>query len=120
VDEELRRLGLDAAVAGDVELPAGVDADHADVLDAGLGAIARAARHRELDLVRRVHAPQRTLEVLAHLRAVLRAEAAPLAADAGLHRAQRFRIRVAARHAEVAPHVHQLLLLHAEQADALA
>src|SRR6185369_12913802 len=120
LDEELRHLGLDAAVAGDVNLPARVDADHADVLDAGLGAVARAARHRELDLVRRVHAPQRALEVLAHLRRVLRAEAAPLAADAGLHGAPRLRVGMARRHAEVLPDTWQVLLAHAQQVDALA
>src|SRR6185295_18489208 len=87
--EELGDVCLDATVAGDVDLPAGIDADDADVLDAALGAVARAAAHRELDLVRRVHAPERALELLAHRRRVLGAEAAPLAADAGLHRAQR-------------------------------
>src|SRR5262249_36983810 len=87
---------------------------------AGLGAVARAAADRELDLVRRIHAPQRPLQVLAHLRGVLRAEAAPFASDAGLHRAQRLRIGMAAGHADVAPDVDQVFLLHAEQVDALA
>jgi hypothetical protein len=55
--QELRDFGLDAAVAGDINLPARIDADHAHILDPRLGAIARAAAHRELDLVRRIHAP---------------------------------------------------------------
>ncbi len=115
-----RHLGLDAAVAGDVDLPARIDADHAHVLDAGLGAIARAARHGELHLVRRVHAPQRTFEVLAHLRGVLRAEAAPLGPHAGLHGAQGLGVGVAGRHADVFPDIDQVFLLHAQQVDALA
>src|SRR5688572_22726974 len=66
--EELRHLGLDAAIARDVDLPAGIDADDAHVLDARLGAVARAARYRELHLVRRVHAPEGALELLPHAR----------------------------------------------------
>src|SRR5882724_8340475 len=120
LDEEMRDLGLDAAVAGHVHLPAGIDADDADVLDAGLGAVARAAADRELDLVRRIHAPHRALQVLAHLRAVLRAEAAPFAADAGLHGAQGLGVRVAAGHADVLPDIDQVFLLDAQQVDALA
>src|SRR5579864_4180570 len=34
LDEELRDFGLDAAVAADIEFPAAVDRDHANVLDA--------------------------------------------------------------------------------------
>src|SRR5262249_53142365 len=48
------------------------------------------------------------------------AEAAPFAAHAGLHRAQRLRVRVAGGHAEVLPDIAQVLLLHAQQVDALA
>src|SRR5207253_11460247 len=117
--EELRDLGLDAAVAGDINLPARVDADDADILDARFGAVAWAARHRELHLVRRVHAPERALELLAHARRILRAEAAPFRAHARLHRAQRLRVRVARRHAEIVPDRGQVLLLHAEEVDAL-
>ena len=70
--------------------------------------------------MRRVHGPQGALQVLAHLRAVLRAEAAPLAADAGLHRAQRLAVGKARGHADDAPDVLQVFLLHAQQVDALA
>src|SRR6185369_17212690 len=118
--EELRDLGLDAAIAGDVDFPARVDADDADVLDTRFGAIAWAARDRELDFVGRVHAPEGALEVLAHLSAVLRAEAAPLAAHARLHRAQRLGIGMARGHTEVFPDAGEVFLLHAQQVDALA
>jgi hypothetical protein len=106
--QELRDLGLDAAVAGDIDLVAGIDADHADVLDAGLGAVARAAGHRELDLVRRVHVEQHLLQLDAHVHRELRAEAAVLGADAGLHGADRLAVGVAGDHAggvEVGPHL---------------
>ena len=39
--QELGDLGLDAAAAADIKLVAGIDADHADVLDARFGAVAR-------------------------------------------------------------------------------
>ena len=118
--EEMRHLGLDAAVAGDVDLPARVDADDAHVLDAALGAVARAAAHRQLDLVRRVHAPQRALQVAPQAAAVLRAEAAPFAAHAGLHGAQALAVGMTAGHADVVPHGLQVFLLHAQEVDALA
>ena len=62
----------------------------------------------------------RALQVLAHLGAVLRAHAAPFAADTGLHGAQRLGIGVAAGHADVFPDVDQVFFLHAQQVDALA
>jgi len=71
LDEELRDFGLDAAVAADVNFPAGIDADHADVLDAGFGAVARATGNRDLDLVRRVHAAQLAFQLLPHQRRIL-------------------------------------------------
>ena len=118
--EEMRNLGLDAAVAADIDFPAGVHADHAHILDAGFGAIARTARHRDLDLVRCIHPPQFLFQLLAHQRGILRTEAAPFGADASLHRAQCFRIRMAARHVQILPHCRQVFLLHAQQIDTLA
>ena len=53
----------EAAVAADVEVPAGFGGDHADVLAAGLGALARAAGDAELDLVRRAQAAVAQLEL---------------------------------------------------------
>jgi hypothetical protein len=44
---------LHSAIAADVEVPALLGGDHADVLALRLGAFARAARHGHLDLVRR-------------------------------------------------------------------
>ena len=119
LDEELRDFGLDAAVAGDIDLPPGIDADHADVLDPRLGAIARTSGDGKLHLVRRVHSPQRALQVLAHLRRVLGAKAAPLAAHAGLHGAQGLCVCMTRRHIEVLPYAGQICFLYAEQIDAL-
>src|SRR5687768_313055 len=120
--QEIRRANLDAAVAADVQLVARVDAHDAEVLDRRFGAVARAARDRELDLVRVPRAPSHALELDAEPRRILSAEAAPLLADAGLHRAQRFAVSVArheTRGVEVAPDVRQILFLDAEQVDAL-
>src|SRR5690606_7098064 len=111
--EELRDLRLDPAVARDVDLPAGVDADHAHILDAGLRAVARTAGHRELHLVRRPHVEQHLFQIDTHAGRVLRAEAAELAADAGLHGANAFAVSVAARHVQLAPDGGQIVLLHA-------
>ena len=55
--ERIGDAHLDAAIAADKDVVAGLDADDAEILDRRLGAIARAARHRELDLVRRPRAP---------------------------------------------------------------
>src|SRR5574343_389350 len=121
--QELRPLGLDAAVTGDVDLVAGIDADDADVLDAGLGTVARATGNGQLDLVRRVHVEQHLLQLDAHRHGQLRAEAAVLGADAGLHGADRLAVGVAGDHAcsvEVRPHGRQVFLLDAKQVDALA
>src|SRR5690606_7762547 len=60
--EESRGPHLDAAVTADVQLVARFDADDAQVLDRRLGAVARAARDRELDLVRVPRAPRHPLE----------------------------------------------------------
>jgi hypothetical protein len=54
---------LHAAVAGDVEVPAALGGDDADVLALRLGALTRAAGHRELDLVRRAQALVAILEI---------------------------------------------------------
>ena len=120
LDEKLRDFGLDAAVTRDVDFPSRFDADHADVLDARFGAVAWTAGNGELHLVRRIHPPQCPLQFLAHRRRVLRAEAAPIAADASFHRAERFRVRVSRRHAEIVPDLRQVFLLHAKQVDPLA
>src|SRR5690606_30147753 len=103
--QEARDLGLDPAVAADVQFPARIHRDDAHVLDPAFGAVARAARHRQLDLVRAPHVGQHRFQVDAHLRAVLRAEAAELAAHAGLYRADRLAVGVARLHPEVAPDV---------------
>src|SRR5690606_9928389 len=97
-----------------------IDADHADVLDPALRAVARAAGDGELHLVRCVHLPERALQRLAQRGRVLRAEAAPLRTDAGLHGAQGLGVGMPARHVEVLPDVGKVFPAHAEQVDALA
>ena len=114
---------LHAAVAGDIEVPAAFGGDDAHVLALRLGALARAAGHRELDLVRRAQALVAILEIDRETDAVLHAVAAPGGADAALHRAQRLAVGVAGFHAgidELLPDQRQLVHLRAEQVDALA
>src|SRR3546814_19644598 len=83
---------VDAAIAANVELITAVDADDAEVLDRRLGAIAGAARHRDLELVRHPAAPAHPFELDAKPGRILRAKAAPFGPDAGLHGAQRLAI----------------------------
>src|SRR5207244_8262895 len=107
----------------DVELVAGIDADHAEILDRRLGAIARAARHRDLELVRHPAAPGHLLDLYAEAGRILRSEAAPLGADAGLHGAQRLAVGMARNHpsrVEVGPDCWQILFADTENVDALA
>src|SRR5690606_8637877 len=96
LDEELRDFGLDAAITAHIDFPARIHGDHADVLDAGFGAVTRAAGDRELDLVRAPHAGKVFFEGDAHGGGVLGAESAELAADAGFDGAQAFAIGMAA------------------------
>ena len=121
--QQIRVPRLHAAVAADVEVPALLGGDDADVLALRLGALARAAGHRELDLVRRAQALVAVLELDREAHAVLHAVAAPGGADAGLHRAQRLAVGVAGFEAgvdQLAPDQRQLVHLRAEQVDALA
>ena len=74
-------------------------------------------------LRRRPRAAQIALELDAEAGRILRAEPAPLAADAGLHRAQALGVGLAgdqARGVELRPHRRQVFLPDAEQVDALA
>ena len=68
---------LHAAVAADVQVPALLGGDHADVLALRLGAFARAAGHGELELVRRAQALVAVLQLDRQAHAVLHAVAAP-------------------------------------------
>ena len=106
--------------AADVELPAALDRDEPDVLDVGLGAVARAAGDRGLDLVRRVEAFHRALELDPDAHRVAEPEAAEVGADARLDRAHRLGVGVAGRHVELLPDRRELLLADAEQVDPLA
>ncbi len=121
--QQLCVLGGHAAVAADVEVPSVLGGDDADVLAAGLGALAGAARDAHLDLVRGPQAAVAELEVDGHLHRVLLPVAAPVAADAALHRAQRLAVCVAGLHPavdEAAPDLGQLIDPGAEHVDALA
>ena len=121
--ENLGALDVEAGGAGEMDLVAGVHADHADILAGRLGAVARAARHRHLDLGRRPRAPHELLDPDAEAGRILRAEAAPVGADAGLHRAQALGVGVAgdeAGLAEIGPDGRQVLLPDAQHVDALA
>src|SRR5690606_34556025 len=89
------------AVAADVEVPAALGGDHAEVLAARLGALAGAAGHRRLDLVGRAQAPVAQLERDRHADRVLHAVPAPGGADAGLDRAHGLAVRVAGLEAGV-------------------
>src|SRR3546814_18547328 len=90
---------MDAAVAADVQLVAAVDADDAEILDRRLGAIARAARHGDLELVRPPAAPAHPLALDAEPGRILRADAAPFGPDAGFHGATRLALDLARHHA---------------------
>src|SRR3546814_17384516 len=65
---------VDAAIAANVELITAVDADDAEVLDRRLGALAGAARHRDLALVRHPAAPAHPFELDAKPGRILRAK----------------------------------------------
>src|SRR5207244_4294220 len=92
VPQNFGALDVEAGGPGEVYLVARVDTDDADVLASRLGAIAWTPRNRHLDLGRRPRTPQEFFELDAETRRVLGAEAAPVAADAGLHRAERLAI----------------------------
>ena len=111
-----------ATSASKVRMPL-VRRDHAEVLALGLGALADAAAHRALDLVRRADAAVALLELDRHPDRVLDAVAAPGAADAALDRAQGFAVGVPALEARVdqlLPDVRQLPEPGAEHIDPLA
>src|SRR6185436_5946173 len=113
---------LHAAVAADVKVPALLRGDDADVLALRLRALARAARYRHLQLVRRAQAAVAVLDADRHGHRVLHAVAAPGTADTGLHRAQRLAVGVAGLEAgvdQLLPDEWQLLQARAEEVDAL-
>src|SRR3546814_14621655 len=91
--QQLGVTRLHAAVAADVEIPALLGRDHADVLALRFGAFARAAGYRELDLVRRTQTLVAILQIDRERRRILHAITAPGTADAGLHGAQGLAVR---------------------------
>ena len=121
--EELGVRRLEAAVAADVEVPALVRGDHADVLAAGLGAFAGAAGDAHLQFVRAAQAAVAQLQRDREGDGVLHPEAAPGGADAGLHGAQALAVGLAGLEAGVhqfLPDVRELLQPGAEHVDPLA
>ncbi len=87
--------GPEAAVAADVQVPADLGGDDAEVLGPGLRALAGAAGHPALELVRGAQAPVAELELDRETDRVLHAVPAPGRAHAGLHRTQCLAVRVA-------------------------
>ena len=85
--EDLGALDVHAGGTGKMEFVTRVDADDAEVLAGRLGAIPRTTGDGHLDLGRRPGAPHGLLDPDAETGRILRAEAAPVGADAGLHRA---------------------------------
>src|SRR3954467_5929700 len=113
---------LHAAVAADVQVPALLGGNDADVLALRLRALASAARHRHLDLVRRAQAAVAVLDRDRHRDRVLHAVAAPGGADAPLHGPQRLAVGVARLEAgvdQLLPDQRELLDARAEEVDAL-
>ena len=102
---------LHAAVAADVEVPALLGGDDADVLALRLGAFAGAAGHTKLDLVRRTQALVAVLQLHGQADAVVHAVAAPGGAHAAFHGAQRLAVgmaRLEARSDQLFPNGGQL------------
>ena len=114
---------MDAAIAADMQFVATVDADHAEILDRRLRAVAGAARRRDLELVGHPRAPGHMLDLDAKAGGILGAETAPFGPHAGLHRAQRLAIGMARHHAgriEIGPDGGQVFFPDAEDIQALA
>src|SRR5437667_282125 len=120
--EQIGVARLRATVAAHVDVPALLGRDDPEVLALRLGALADAARHRRLRLVRRADAAVALLKPDGERGRVLHAVAAPGRADAALHRPHRLAVGVAALEAGVderLPDVGQLLGARAEQVDPL-
>src|SRR5690606_8288430 len=121
--EEFGMARTHAAITGDIEVPAALGGDDADVLALGLGTLTGAAGDAELDLVRCAQALVAVLQFQRHADAVLHAVAAPGAADAGLHRTQGLAVGVPGLETgrnQLGPDIRQLVQLGAEQVDTLA
>src|SRR5690606_24777438 len=110
-------------VAADVQIPALLRGDDADILALRLGALSRATGDRELEFVRRPESFVAILELDGEAHAVLHAVAAPGRAHAGFHRANSLAVRVAGFEAgvdQLSPDQGQLVHARAEQVDALS
>ena len=105
--------GMSPAVAADVEVPALLGGDQAEVLALGLGTLADAAGDRRLELVRRRGCRDSAVSTrIGEADGVLHAVAAPGRADAALDRAHRLAVGVPAfepRGDQVRPDVGQAM-----------
>src|SRR5688572_21570104 len=61
--QQVGHADLDPTIPPDMQLVSAVDADHPEVLDRRLGAVARAAADRDLELVRHPAAPRHLLDL---------------------------------------------------------
>src|SRR5262249_3529518 len=93
--EQVGVAGLEATVAADVQVPAVLRRDDAEVLAPRLRALAGAAGHGRLHLLRRAPAPVPPLPLHRHAARVLSPVAAPRRPDAGRDGTQRLAVRVA-------------------------
>src|SRR5207248_4738001 len=121
--EQVRVPRPEAAVATDVEIPAVLRRDDAEVLALHLRAFTGATGHAGLDLVRRTKPAVAQLELDRETHRVLDAVATPGLADARLHRPQRLAVgmpRLEAGVDESPPDRRQLLDACAEHVDALS
>mmetsp|Transcript_39528 Transcript_39528/g.119470 ORF Transcript_39528/g.119470 Transcript_39528/m.119470 type:complete len:352 (-) Transcript_39528:544-1599(-) len=117
-----RMLRPGPAVAADVEVVPLRRGDHAEVLALRLGALPQAPRDRHFDLVRGADPLVAVLQRDGHADGVLLPEAAPGAADAALHRAQRLPVgvpRLQPRLHQLAPDLGKLMLGRSVHAQAL-
>src|SRR5579883_510696 len=99
--EEVGMARLSAAVAADVQVPALLRGDDAEVLALRLGTFADAAGHRCLDLVRRTDALVAILDADGEADRILHTVTAPRRAYAALDRSQRLAVGMAALEAGV-------------------
>src|SRR5205085_5117555 len=93
-EEQVGVPGPEAAVAADVEVPAVLRRDDAEVLAARLGALPGAAGDRGLDLVRGAQAAVPQFQLDREADRVLHAVPAPGGTDAGLHGTRRLAVGV--------------------------
>src|SRR5665213_1760023 len=114
--------GFHTAVATNIERPAFLGGDHTHVLALCFGALARAAGHGKLDLVRGTQALVTVLELDRESNAILHTVAAPARTHTGFDGTQGLAVSVTGFEAgrdQLFPDQRQLVHLGAQQVDAL-